>query len=86
MKKKSIFSRNEIRYYKTGDIVFADKQGDMLFTGRKDQQIKIQGYRVELSEIEHYVREELHIDHIACVAKNNNNGTTELHLFIEVNN
>lgn len=40
------------RFYKTGDIVFLDKNGDINFVGRKDHQIKIRGYRIELEEIE----------------------------------
>jgi len=40
--------------YKTGDIVFRNHNGNLFYCGRKDQQVKIQGQRVELSEIEHY--------------------------------
>jgi len=40
------------RFYKTGDICQMDKDGDILYAGRKDSQVKIQGYRIELSEIE----------------------------------
>lgn len=38
--------------YKTGDIVEADSAGDLHFVGRKDRQVKVRGYRVELEEIE----------------------------------
>lgn len=38
--------------YCTGDWVTLDENGDILFLGRKDHQIKTRGYRVELSEIE----------------------------------
>jgi amino acid adenylation domain-containing protein len=44
------------RYYRTGDMVMQDGDGDYLFCGRVDHQIKLQGYRVELGEIEHHVR------------------------------
>ena len=39
-------------YYKTGDLVRIDAVGALMFLGRKDRQIKIRGYRVELDEIE----------------------------------
>ncbi|PHH65425.1 hypothetical protein CDD81_2529 [Ophiocordyceps australis] len=46
------------RLYKTGDLVrYEAKGGGMLeFVGRKDQQVKLRGQRVELAEVEHHVR------------------------------
>jgi D-alanine--poly(phosphoribitol) ligase subunit 1 len=42
------------RLYRTGDLVRVSPQdGKIYFVGRKDNQIKHQGYRVELGEIEH---------------------------------
>ncbi|TAL63542.1 MAG: amino acid adenylation domain-containing protein [Bacteroidetes bacterium] len=42
------------RVYKTGDMVRYNVNDDKLyFAGRKDGQIKHQGYRIELAEIEH---------------------------------
>ncbi|WP_157243978.1 non-ribosomal peptide synthetase, partial [Paenibacillus elgii] len=40
------------RLYRTGDIGRRLPDGTLLFEGRRDQQIKIRGMRVELSEIE----------------------------------
>ncbi len=37
-------------YYKTGDLAFYEKK-DIYIVGRKDSQIKINGYRVDLGEI-----------------------------------
>lgn len=50
-------------YYRTGDRV-RSQQGDrpMVYLGRVDNQIKIQGYRVELGEIEMVMREEAGVD------------------------
>lgn len=42
------------RIYRTGDLVYLSKEdGKVHFVGRKDNQIKHQGYRIELEEIEH---------------------------------
>lgn len=38
--------------YKTGDLVELNEQGDYIFRGRIDNQIKFMGYRIELGEIE----------------------------------
>lgn len=39
-------------FYRTGDLVRVDGQGEFVFLGRKDRQIKVRGYRVELEAIE----------------------------------
>lgn len=45
-------SRFMKRMYRTGDIV-SERDGRLYFVGRKDNQIKHLGYRIELEEIEH---------------------------------
>lgn len=39
-------------FYRTGDLVTAASDGTLVFIRRKDQQVKVRGYRVELEEIE----------------------------------
>lgn len=38
--------------YRTGDIVFRREDGNIMFAGRRDFQVKHLGYRIELGEIE----------------------------------
>jgi len=74
---------NNKRMYKTGDLVKMDNDGDYLFYGRNDNQIQIQGYRVELSEIEQVAKQYKKALNYAVVAKKNKIKTTEIILFAE---
>lgn len=44
------------RYYHTGDIVHIDENGLIVFHGRKDYMTKVNGFRVELGDIENNIR------------------------------
>lgn len=43
------------RVYRTGDLVRTDGDGDVVFVGRMDDQVKINGFRVEPSEVAHHL-------------------------------
>ena len=49
----------EGRLYKTGDLVQYDPamDGSIRYLGRKDNQVKIRGQRIELAEVEHHLQE-----------------------------
>nr|WP_295871853.1 non-ribosomal peptide synthetase [uncultured Chitinophaga sp.] len=49
------------RMYKTGDLARHLPEGYIEYIGRNDQQVKINGYRVELAEIEHQLSAFEHI-------------------------
>lgn len=44
-------------WYRTGDLVRQDERGCLFYLGRRDFQVKINGYRVELQEIDLVLRE-----------------------------
>ncbi|PIA77533.1 hypothetical protein BFR04_08830 [Gaetbulibacter sp. 4G1] len=71
------------RFYRTGDLCCADKDGDVLYLGRVDFQAKIQGFRVELSEIEFHVKATLNKMNAVAVAFTNSIHNTEIGLVIE---
>lgn len=39
------------RYYRTGDLVQRDADGDLFFISRLDDQVKVRGHRIELQEV-----------------------------------
>ncbi len=43
------------RIYRTGDVVFTNERGEIVFKGRNDSLIKHMGKRIELGEIEHII-------------------------------
>lgn len=53
---KSFADQPYRRWYRTGDLVRRDAHHGLVFQGRMDGQAKIQGYRVELLEIEEALR------------------------------
>jgi amino acid adenylation domain-containing protein len=81
--EQSFFTKNNVFYYRSGDLCFVDKDGYFLYCGRIDHQVKIDGYRVELNEIEHHVRDAFEVQNAVCVAFINQIGNTQLHLFLE---
>lgn len=64
---KQLTCINDVRWYKTGDIVMEDEDGNLHFLGRTDEQVKISGYRVELSEIDNTIRKAVNSPLVATV-------------------
>ncbi|MBF0294632.1 MAG: AMP-binding protein [Magnetococcales bacterium] len=55
------------RWYKTGDLVTWQRGVGLHYLDRVDRQLKIRGYRVELSEIEHVLGQVARTDQVAVV-------------------
>lgn len=72
-----------VRFYHTGDLCYEDEQGDIMYSGRLDHQAKIQGFRVEMGEIEYHARCFLSNVNVVCMAYDNKEGLTEIAMFIE---
>lgn len=47
----------DTRWYRTGDVASYSDNGELLFHGRSDRQVQVMGFRVELQEVEHVLRE-----------------------------
>ena len=61
-----------IRWYKTGDISEIHKNY-FIIKGRKDRVVKIKGYRIDLTEIEKFLRDINTVQNVICFVKENGN-------------
>ncbi|MFF2290598.1 AMP-binding protein [Peribacillus butanolivorans] len=59
-----------IRAYKTGDLMHSDHNGCLIFGGRTDRQVKINGFRVELDGIENKATKLLNCNTAVVMNKN----------------
>ena len=71
------------RFYRTGDLVYYDEEGDYMYCGRMDNQVQVNGFRVELGEIEFHTKKIMQAGNCAAVAKPNQAGNMEIFLFVE---
>jgi len=68
------------RLYRTGDLVRWLPDGNLEYIGRNDDQIKIRGHRIELSEIEHGLMQYPSIQQAAVIAVNKPDKSNEKHM------
>ena len=61
-------SRPGERLYRTGDLARHDRNGELEYLGRMDQQVKLRGYRIELGEIETVLSEHHRVQDCVVVA------------------
>jgi amino acid adenylation domain-containing protein len=77
------YNGNAEKLYRPGDLCLSDDAGDILYIGRLDFQTKIQGFRVELSEVEFHVKTLLKKTNVTAIAIKDAIGNTEIGLVIE---
>jgi len=73
---------NGIRTFRTGDLGRLLPDGSFEHLGRKDDRVKIRGYRVETAEVELTILNQGDIKEVAVVARENRDGETELVAYI----
>ena len=70
------------RLYRTGDRVRLLPNGNMEFLGRFDNQIKLRGFRIELSEVEHVLSRHPQVRDCVVLAKHGSDGQTRLVAYV----
>ncbi len=63
---EKLLNINGIKYYKTGDFVKI-KNGNLHYCGRHDRQIKINGFRIELQEIENIIKKKFKLNEVVVI-------------------
>lgn len=76
-------TENGKKYYRTGDLCKVDQAGNILYLGRIDNQVKIDGHRVELEEIEFHTRVFCGDQQVIAAVNTSEAGTLYILLFIE---
>jgi amino acid adenylation domain-containing protein len=66
------------RLYKTGDLAYYCPNGDLVFMGRIDDQVKVRGFRIELGELETRLCQQSGVKQAVVIAKSNEQGDKQL--------
>ena len=70
------------RMYRTGDIGRWLPDGNIEFLGRKDDQVKVNGYRIELAEIENVIHQCELVRQAVVLAKDDGSGNKRLVAYV----
>lgn len=60
---------NNLRFYKTGDLAYKNSNDELVIIGRKDNQIKLRGQRIEPGEIESAISKFSGIESVVVTVK-----------------
>lgn len=72
-KTKAVFINVKgVRAYRSGDLVRINRDNEVEFTGRCDNQVKIHGFRIELDEIESVMQDYPSVEQSKILVRNNN--------------
>ena len=70
------------RWYKTGDVVVQDDEGNYIYLSRRDRMVKKRGYRVELGEIEAGLYKHPDVKEAGVIAFSNDENGVQIKAFL----
>jgi amino acid adenylation domain-containing protein len=70
------------RWYKTGDVVVQDEDGNYLYLSRRDRMVKKRGYRVELGEVEAGLYKHPNVEEAAVIAMSNEENGVQIKAYL----
>lgn len=79
-------SLNGGKLYKSGDLVRQLNDGNLQFIGRIDEQVKVNGYRIELEEIEYRIQEAQYVVSACVIVKSNRGGDKRIIAYVVPSN
>jgi hypothetical protein len=72
------------RLYRTGDLAYVRPEGGIVLSGRADQEVKIQGFRLHPAEVERALLDEPGVRQAALATRPNEQSGSELWAFLVV--
>lgn len=72
--------------YRTGDLACCHSDGTLLFCGRRDNQVKLRGFRIQLGEIESVLRKHAAIQQAIVVMQTDETGDERLVAYVVTRN
>ena len=72
--------------YKTGDLGKYDKNGNIYYLGRSDFQVKVNGYRIEIEEVEKKISQLQEVNSVCVVVEKDELERNKLVAYIKLNN
>ena len=77
------FGPSGSRLYRTGDLASYSSDGNIIFLGRIDHQVKVRGFRIELGEIESVLSEHPLVEQALVVARDIGQGGSSLVAYVQ---
>jgi len=74
---------NGRRYYRTGDVGTLTANGELKLLGRKDFQVKVNGIRIELAEVDTQLRRAPYLDNALSMAHRSATGDAVIYAYVE---